>query len=104
MFDWFDKTFRRREYTTDQRSDVEKIADDMSKVIPFPKGTGNDGDPPAPKEKFPEVKSISYYSVGITGDRRVSLRVGFSEINMNSQGVQELIDQLKLLKRQIEKL
>ena len=35
MFDWF-KNIGRREYPTDIRTDMEKIGNDMSKVIPFP--------------------------------------------------------------------
>ncbi len=105
MFDWFDKTFRRRNYPTwddvPPPSDMEKVAGDMNKVIPFPEPYKVDVKPPeSPKE--PVGKTV--YSVGLTDDNRVSLFVGYSSIHMNSVGVQQLIDQLTLFKSQIEQV
>lgn len=55
-----------------------------------------------PKEKS-EKKTTgqSMYSVGLTDENRVSFRMGYTEITMNPQGVQNLIDQLELFKKQI---
>lgn len=97
MFDWFGKTFSRREYPTDVRTDMEKIGGDMSKVIPFPELKAV---PPAPKED-PAGKTC--YSIGLTDNGRVSLHVGYSSITMNAAGAQQIIDQLTLFKSQIEK-
>lgn len=100
MFEWFDKTFRRREYITDDRSDLEKIGADMSKIVPFPE--------PKTYPAMPEVQppkdtgGKTCYSIGLTDNNRVSVRVGYSEITMNAVGVQQLIEQLELFKRQIE--
>ena len=57
-------------------------------------------EPTAPK-KPQEKTEITYYSVGITDHNRVSLKIGYSEVTMNTQGVQDLIDQLALFKQQI---
>ena len=99
MFDWFGKTFRRREYPTwkdiPPPSDMEKIGNDMKKVIPFPELKA-----PPPAEKEPVGKTV--YSVGLTDNNRVSLHIGYSSIIMNTVGVQQLIDQLTLFKDQIE--
>lgn len=72
-----------------------------SNVVPFPekKETKNDYMPPVPPEK--KTTGQSMYSIGLTDENRVSLRMGYSEITMNPQGVQNLIDQLELFKQQI---
>lgn len=100
MFDWFDKKFRRREYPTwndvPPLSDMEKIAGDMNKVIPFPELKEV---PPAPKE---DTAGKTCYSIGLTDNNRISLHVGYGSITMNAAGAQQLIDQLALFKSQIE--
>jgi hypothetical protein len=100
MFDFF-KNIGRREYPTwkdvPPPTDIQKIADDMSKVVPFPELKL--APPPAPKE---EPAGKTCYSIGLTDDDRVSLIVGYSSITMNSVGVQQMIEQLELFKRQIE--
>jgi hypothetical protein len=100
MFEWFDKTFSRREYPTDARTDIEKIGSDMSKVIPFPEPKAV---PPMPEVAPPKERTgKTCYSVGMTDDNRVSLIVGYGSVTMNAAGVQLLIDQLTLFKNQIE--
>lgn len=104
MFDWFDKTFSRRKYSTWDNvpppSDMEKIGADMSKVIPFPESKAV---PPMPEVKPPkEPAGKTCYSIGLTDDNRVSLMIGYSTVTMNSVGVQQMIDQLTLFKSQIE--
>lgn len=104
MFDWFDKTFSRRTYSTwndvPPPSDMEKIGSDMSKVIPFPEPKAV---PPVPEVKLPkEPAGKTCYSIGLTDDNRVSLMIGYSTVTMNSVGVQQMIDQLTLFKSQIE--
>lgn len=100
MFEWFDKTFSQREYSTDARTDMEKIGSDMSKVVPFPelKAVPSMAEMESPKERTGKT----CYSVGLTDDNRVSLIVGYGSIQMNAVGVQQLIDQLTLFKSQIE--
>lgn len=102
MFDWF-KNIGRREYPTwadvPPPGDMEKIASDMNKVLPFPELKV--APPPAPKEE-PVGKTV--YSVGLTDNNLVSLHIGYGSIIMNAIGVQQLIDQLTLFKSQIEQL
>jgi hypothetical protein len=92
MFDWFDKTFRRREYITDDRSDLEKIGEDMSKVIPFPES-----------KPVPEKPARTYYRLGLTDNNRVSFQMGYSEITMNREGCQQVIDQITFFMNQLDK-
>ena len=100
MFDWFDKTFRRREYSTDQRSDLEKIGTDMSKVIPFPEPKAV---PPMPQVQPPkEEPAKTYYRLGLTDNNRVSFQMGYSEILMNREGCQQVIDQLTFFMNQLQ--
>lgn len=53
------------------------------------------------ENKSEESRDQTMYSIGLTDQNRVSLRMGYSEITMNPQGVQNLIDQLELFKKQI---
>lgn len=95
MFDWFDKTFRRREYATDQKTDLEKIGEDMSKVINFPEKAQR----PDPE---PEKPAKVYYRFGVTDNNRVAFQMGYSEITMNRKGCQDLIDQLTFFMNQLQ--
>ena len=100
MFDWFDKTFRRREYLKDERTDLEKIGDDMSKVVPFPEVKKT---PPMPQVQPPkEEPAKTYYRLGLTDNDRVSFQMGYSEITMNRAGCQQVIDQLTFFMNQLQ--
>jgi hypothetical protein len=79
MFDWFKK---------------DKLP---ANVLPFPAPAPRLVEPPAPKEKDP----TTYYTIGHTDDNRVTMRMGHTTLMMNYQGVQNLIDQLKLYQRQL---
>jgi hypothetical protein len=96
MFDWFGKVFGRREYSTDMASDMEKIGNDMSKVIQFPELKAV----PAP-EPEPEKPGRVFYRLGLSDNNRVSLSMYYGEILMNGPGVQSLIDQLEFYKSQL---
>jgi hypothetical protein len=52
-------------------------------------------------KKKDEPTGHTMYSIGLTDNNRVSFKMGYSEITMNPQGVQNLIDQLELFKSQI---
>ena len=99
MFDWF-KNIGRPKYPTwsdvPPPSDMEKIGEDMSKVVPFPELKTA---PPLPKE---DIAGKTCYSLGLTDNNRVSIHIGYSSVTMNATGVQNLIDHLELLKGQIE--
>ncbi len=99
MFDWFDKTFRRRGYLKDDRTDVEKIGDDINKVIPFPELKTV---PPMPEVKPPKEESGKvFYRFGVTDNNRVAFSMGHMEITMNKEGCRALIDQLTFFMNQI---
>ena len=72
-------------------------------VVPFP--TPKTVEPPKLVEppKAPEKPATTYYEIGHTSDNRVSLKMGYTTLTMNSQGVQNLIDQLELYQRQLHK-
>lgn len=53
---------------------------------------------PAPKEKDATV----FYRLGVTDNNRVAFQMGYSEITMNRQGCQNLIDQLTFFMNQLE--
>lgn len=79
MFDWFKKK--------------------SSNVVPFPekKEVNRDYIPPEEKEK----PAHTFYRLGITDNNRVSLQMGYSEITMSAQGVDNLIQQLEVFRNQI---
>lgn len=91
MFDWFNKSSRRN-YLDDTRTDMEKIADDMKKVIPFPEPKATPYiTPPASEPK-------TYYTFGMTDDNRVSFTMGYATLTMNSEALQQLTDQFEFYK------
>jgi hypothetical protein len=96
MFDWF-KNIGRREYPTDIRTDMEKIGNDMSKVIPFPELKSVPLEPP--EEEKP---AVTYYRLGMTNNNRVSFAMGYSEITLNSGGIDNLIKQLEVFRDQLQ--
>lgn len=117
MFDWFDKTFRRRNYPTwndiPPASDMEKIGADMKKtldhfnpaelgneIVPFPRPKS--APPPMPEVKEPAKPAVTYYRLGLTDNNRVSFQMGYSEITMNKQGVDNLIQQLAVFRDQLQ--
>lgn len=102
MINWFKEKFSRPKYPTWDDvplplTDMEKIGQDMNKVITFPelKTTSKE-------EVAKDTGGKTVYSVGLTDNNRVSIIMGYSSVTMNSAGVQQLIDQLTLFKSQIE--
>jgi hypothetical protein len=102
VFDWFGKAFSRREYPTwkdvPPPTDMEKIANDMSKVIQFPELKS--APPPMPEVEKP---AHTYYRLGLTDNNRVSLVMGYSEVTFNAKGVDNLIAQLEVFRDQLDK-
>lgn len=56
----------------------------------------------APKKEEKEKPVTTYYRLGLTDNNRVSLQMGYTEINMNRQGIQQLIDQLTVFMNQLD--
>jgi hypothetical protein len=97
MFEWFKNSFGSREYSTEtDKSDLEKVANDMSKVIPFPELKAV----PTP-EPEPEKPGRVFYRLGLTDNNRVAISMYYGEITLNAAGVQSLIDQLEFYKNQL---
>ncbi len=85
MFDWFKKNKT------------------PSNVVPFPEPKEQPKMPyvvpPAPE---PEKPAKIFYRFGITDNNRLAFQMGYSELTMNKQGVQNLIDQLEFFKSQLD--
>ena len=74
-----------------------------SNVVPFPKQEeteygGGDGGGYIPEPKKP---AVTYYSLGMTSENRLELKMGYSTITMNHDGVSNLIDQLEVFRKQL---
>lgn len=72
-----------------------------SNVVPFPKQEeteygGGGGYIPEPKKP-----AVTYYSLGMTSENRLELKMGYSAITMNHGGVTNLIEQLKTFQAQL---
>jgi hypothetical protein len=80
MFDWF-------------KSREERIKD--YNVVDFPK--------PVPSVPLPPKEEKEHYSIGVTNDNRITLRIGYTTLTMNQQGAGNLIRQLELFASQLEK-
>ena len=53
-------------------------------------------DPPAPEKPV-----TTFYRLGITSNSRVSFQMGYSEITMNADGVDNMIKQLQVFRDQV---
>lgn len=54
--------------------------------------------PPEPKK---EEHAKTFYRLGLTDNNRVSFQMGYSEITMNHEGCQQMIDQLTFFQGQL---
>jgi len=54
-----------------------------------------------PEVKLPK-KEQEQYSIGVTDDNRITLRIGYTTLTMNQQGAGNLIRQLELFASQLE--
>ena len=97
MFDWFKNSFGRREYPTWKdvpawnkvNDDMDKVANDMSKVIPFPE-----------LKTVPEPAAEEHYRVGFTSDGSTTLTLLTSTgtsmtLTMDRAGCEQLIKMLR---------
>jgi hypothetical protein len=70
-------------------------------VVPFPMPKAVEPPKLVEPPKAPEKPATTYYEIGHTTDNRVSIKMGYSTVTMNRQGVQNLIDQLALYQSQL---
>ncbi len=71
---------------------------EQSNVVKFPEPKAV---PPMPEVKPPETPATVFYRFGITDKNRLAFQMGYSEITMTKEGVQNLIDQLEFFKNQL---
>lgn len=74
MFDWF-KT------------------PDYTNVVKFPA--------PMPNIEPPATEPVTYYSLGLTDNNRISFKMGYSSITMNKAGAQAMINLLTTAMNQL---
>lgn len=77
MFNWFSDLFGRREYPTDTRSDMQKIAEDIKKVMP---------DPIPPIPNIPQNQSKDHYRVGYDAELEcttLTLQADYSSMTLS---------------------
>ncbi len=91
MFDWF-KTKEKIPTNIVPFPDTKLSPTTAKEVAPMPAVN-----PPKEEKKSATI----FYRFGITNDNRLALQVGYSEITMNRQGVQNLIDQLTFFRDQL---
>ena len=84
MFDFF-KSRKERE-------------EEYNNVVKFPKP---EAVPYIEPPKEPEKPVTTFYRLGITNNSRVSFQMGYSEITMNADGVDNMIRQLQVFRDQI---
>jgi hypothetical protein len=78
MFDWFKNRNK---------------GEGKSNVYDFPTVV-----PPVPE---PEQPATVFYRIGVTNKNRLAFQMGYSEITMNKEGVENLIRQLEVFKEQL---
>lgn len=72
-----------------------------SNVVPFPEPKS---EAPIFPDQVPyedEKPATTYYRLGITSNSRVSFQMGYSEITMNADGINNMIKQLECFRDQI---
>lgn len=77
----------------------KKMVDDGAEVLDFPKPKAVPYvEPPKPKEEPARI----YYRFGMTDNNRVAFSMGYSEITMNREGCQNLIDEITFYMNKID--
>lgn len=92
MFEWF-----KNKYTKVGECDCGNCPADNVVKFPQPKAV-----PPMPEVEPPKEKPANIlYRIGVTDQQRVSFQMGYSEITMNKEGCQQMIDQLTVFMNQL---
>jgi hypothetical protein len=79
MFDWFKKS-------------------DYSNVVKFPEPVRT---PTVPYIEQPKPEEL-HYSIGITSEDRIALKIGYTTLTMNTAGCEDLIEQLEVFVKQLK--
>lgn len=88
MFDFFRKK-TARDFMADAKENYG--LPEAKEIPPMP------AVPPKPKEKDANI----FYRFGLTDNDRVAFSMGYSEITMNREGCQQLIDQIAFFMNQL---
>jgi hypothetical protein len=75
----------------------DKVEDNVVKFPQLAQPTPPMPEVTPPKEKDP----VTFYRLGLTDNNRVSFQMGYTEITMNSVGIQQMIDQLEFFQSQL---
>ena len=76
---------------------LKKVVDDLDQknVVKFPAPKA------VPNVPEPEKPANIFYRIGTTDKNRISFQMGYSEITMNREGVDNLIRQLEVFRDQL---
>lgn len=80
-----------------RRKTAEEQIEEANNVYNLPKPKAV---PPVPEVKKEDPAKI-YYRLGLTDNNRVAFSMGYSEITMNHEGCQQMIDQIKFFQSQL---
>jgi hypothetical protein len=79
-----------------------KMVKDGAEVLKFPELKTVPKMPEVKKPEPPKEEPAKiYYRLGLTDNNRVAFSMGYSEITMNREGCQQMIDQLKFFQSQL---
>jgi hypothetical protein len=70
-------------------------------VVSFPERTVVPKMPKVEPPQKPEKPATVFYRFGVTDNNRLAFQMGYSEITLNKQGIEDLIDQLTFFKDQL---
>ncbi len=74
---------------------------DPSNIVKFPKPKEVPKIPYVEPPKPAEDPATVFYRIGVTDKNRLAFQMGYSEITMNKEGVENLIRQLEVFKDQL---
>ncbi len=86
MFNWFTNLGKSKKETYPTWDDIPPL----NSTPPMPEVT-------PPKEEPAKI----FYRLGLTDNNRVAFSMGYSEITMNKEGCQQLIDQIAFFQSQL---
>lgn len=95
MFDWL-KKIGKEKYPT-----WEDIPPPDGNVVKFPEPKAVPKMPAVEPPKEKEEPAKIFYRLALTDNNRVAFQMGYSEITMNREGVQQMIDQLTFFQSQL---
>lgn len=93
MFEWFKNKYTK----VGDNCDCGSCPTDNVVKFPEPKAVPKIPEVQPPKDEPAKI----LYRIGVTDQQRVSFQMGYSEITMNKEGCQQMIDQLTVFMNQL---